>query len=926
MKYLLSTLCLTIVLSATVYSQKRSLQISDFANWKRIESRKISNDGNFVAYEIKKQKGDGVLLIYNAVTQKTDSIQHGYQPEFSAASDFVAFRIRLPEDSLRKLKVAKTKKENMPKEKLGIFNLKKAELSTFADVKSFDLPSENSNFISFLAKRELPKVDTTATDSTKTAKDKKKTKKDIYDLTVLNPVSGTKHIFNAIDTFSISAKSGKIAFLSQLNDSNKMKALVVFDTETAKTDTLLKDSLHLRKITFDEKGLQIAWLASGDTAKNKNFALYYSPLKKIKVTRIADTTTVGLKQNMSPSENGNIYFSPDGSKLYFGVAQKVINEPKDSLLDDEKPRLDLWSHTDMLIQPRQLKEVNRMKKQTFMAVYRTDDKKLFQIADSTYEQTQLHARNNGDIALVSDRKPYLRQSTWSTVSPSDYAVIDLKKGKTLFGLKEKSDVQLSASGKYLIWYDHAEKQYFVADIKTQKTHPVTQQLRVSITDELHDTPNLPDTYGIAGWTEDDKYVLVYDRFDIWKIDPKGKENAQNITNGRETKKRFRYISVDPEQYFINLNKKLLLSSTNEDNWAEGFFSLLPGSVKPEKILEVNESLINPAKARNAEKYLWSSQTVKDYPEIRYSTEDFTDSKVISETNSQQKDFVWSTVESVEWVSFAGDTLRGLLYKPEDFDPSQKYPMMVYFYERSSETIHRYNLPQPSRSIISIPFYNSNGYLVFVPDIVYRDGYPGQSAYDAIVSGVQKLSNTRPYINSRKIGLQGQSWGGYQIAYLVTQTNIFAAAMAGAPVSNMTSAYGGIRWGTGMSRMFQYEETQSRIGGTLWDKPMHYIENSPVFMAPKVQTPLLMMHNDNDGAVPWYQGIEYFMALYRLGKPVWMLNYNGMEHNIESQYWANRVDLSRRMFGFFNHYLKDMPAPEWMQKGIPAIDKGKKTGY
>ena len=208
---------------------------------------------------------------------------------------------------------------------------------------------------------------------------------------MLNPVSGTKHIFNAVDTFSISAKSGKIAFLSQLNDSNKMKALVVFDTETAKTDTLLKDSLHLRKITFDEKGLQIAWLASGDTAKNKNFALYYSPLKKIKVTRIADTTTVGLKQNMSPSENGNIYFSPDGSKLYFGVAQKVINEPKDSLLDDEKPRLDLWSHTDMLIQPRQLKEVNRMKKQTFLAVYRTDDKKLFQIADSTYEQTQLHA-------------------------------------------------------------------------------------------------------------------------------------------------------------------------------------------------------------------------------------------------------------------------------------------------------------------------------------------------------------------------------------------------------------------------------------------------------------------------------------------------------------------------------------------------------
>ena len=253
-------------------------------------------------------------------------------------------------------------------------------------------------------------------------------------------------------------------------------------------------------------------------------------------------------------------------------------------------------------------------------------------------------------------------------------------------------------------------------------------------------------------------------------------------------------------------------------------------------------------------------------------------------------------------------------------------MMVYFYERSSTNSHRYNFPRPSHSTINIPFYVSNEYLVFVPDIVYKTGYPGQSAYDAIISGIQQLTNQNDYIDATKIGVQGQSWGGYQIAYLVTQTNIFAAAMAGAPVSNMTSAYGGIRWGTGMSRMFQYEETQSRIGGTLWDKPLLYLENSPVFMAPRVKTPLLIMSNDNDGSVPWYQGIEYFMALYRLQKPVWLLNYNGMEHNIETKYWANRIDLSKRMFGFFNYYLKGEKAPEWMIKGIPAIEKGKNLAY
>ena len=300
--------------------------------------------------------------------------------------------------------------------------------------------------------------------------------------------------------------------------------------------------------------------------------------------------------------------------------------------------------------------------------------------------------------------------------------------------------------------------------------------------------------------------------------------------------------------------------------------------------------------------------------------------MISTTNPKQQNFNWLTVERVRWTSFAGDTLSGLLYKPENFDASRKYPLMVYFYERNSENIHRHAIPSPSRSIISIPHYCSNEYLVFVPDIVYKTGYPGQGAYDAIVSGVYHLINTNKSVDAKRMALQGQSWGGYQIAYLITQTNLFAAAMAGAPVSNMTSAYGGIRWGTGNSRMFQYEKTQSRIGGTLWEKPMHFIENSPLFMAPKVNTPLLIMANDNDGSVPWYQGIEFFMALYRLNKPVWMLNYNGMDHNLEEKYWANRMDLTVRMMSFFDHYLKNKPAPEWMVKGIPAVDKGRKLGY
>lgn len=922
---------LNLLTLLSVQSQKKSITIADFANWNRIESRHISHNGQFVAYEIKKQKGDGMLIVYNAMSKTNDTISHAYAPQFSVNSDFIAYKIRVPEDSLRKLKLAKTKKEDMPKERLGILNLKNREKSTFPTMKGFQMPADKGNYIAFLLQNTAIKNDTASADSTTIKKAKKSSKpgskKEIYDLRILNPVQNIKYTFTGVDTFAIANKGEKIVFSTALNDSSKIKALVAFDFKKAKSDTIVKDSIVFRNITLDDVGMQLAYLASNDTAKAKVYSLYYTNLSQLKINNISNLSSAAWPRKWSVSENGNVFFSEDGLKLFFGTASKPVAEPKDSLLDEDKPKLDLWSHTDMLIQPRQLKELARKKKQSYLSMYRIKENECFQLADSTFETIVLTNKNNGEIALGMDKKPYLRSSTWSSLDLADYNVIDLKNGKKITTIKGQDNLSLSATGKYTIWYNSKDNVYYSMDNKTLKTNAITKGLNVSFVDEQHDTPNQPSTYGIAGWTENDEFVLIYDRFDIWKIDPSGKISAINLTNGRKNHKRFRYESTDNEITYIPLKKDILLTVFNEKTNAEGYCSMqisIPTTLKT--LIEGDFMLSGTIKSKNSNQLIWSAQTVKDFPEIKYSDLSFATNETISATNPHQKDFIWSTVEMVEWKSFAGDTLRGLLYKPDNFDLTKKYPMMVYFYERSSETSNRYNYPQPSRSIISIPFYNSNEYLVFVPDIVYKTGYPGQSAYNSIVSGVQQLLNTRQYINEKSIGLQGQSWGGYQIAYLITQTNMFAAAMAGAPVSNMTSAYGGIRWGTGMSRMFQYEETQSRIGGTLWEKPLLFLENSPVFMAPKVETPLLIMANDNDGAVPWYQGIEYFMALYRLGKPVWLINYNGMDHNIEAKYWANRIDLSTRMFGFFNYYLKGQPAPEWIIKGIPAIEKSKNLAY
>lgn len=403
--------------------------------------------------------------------------------------------------------------------------------------------------------------------------------------------------------------------------------------------------------------------------------------------------------------------------------------------------------------------------------------------------------------------------------------------------------------------------------------------------------------------------------------------------GRARSIRFRLVQLDDEARAIDPDQDIFLSALNETSKASGYFVLrtktqdeesseekYPSNL--EQLIMLDESVNGIAKARNTDDVVFRRQTFRQYPDIWASTTAFKTIHRISDINPHQEEYAWGDVELIQWEATDGQRLDGLLYKPDDFDPAKKYPLLVYFYERRSDNLHSHYAPAAGRSIINFSFYVSRGYVLFVPDIPYQTGIPGQSAFNSVVSGTQSLIG-KGFIDKKRIGIQGHSWGGYQVAYLVTKTDMFACAEAGAPVSNMTSAYGGIRWGTGLSRMFQYERTQSRIGDTLWNARDQYIENSPLFSADKINTPLLILHNDEDGTVPWYQGIELFVALRRLEKPAWLLNYNGDPHWVMGD--ENRRDFAIRMQQFFDHYLKDAPEPEWMAVGVPAVEKGENFG-
>ncbi len=314
--------------------------------------------------------------------------------------------------------------------------------------------------------------------------------------------------------------------------------------------------------------------------------------------------------------------------------------------------------------------------------------------------------------------------------------------------------------------------------------------------------------------------------------------------------------------------------------------------------------------------LLTEQTFNEFPDLVTSDGTFKELRKVSNANPQKAQLLWGTSELIHFKNADGVALSGSLYKPENFDPNKKYPMMVYIYEKLTQNVNHFVNPAPGTSI-NVSYYVSNGYLVLEPDIVYVTGYPGQSALKCVLPAIQSVVD-RGFVDEKAIGIQGHSWGGYQIAYMVTQTNRFRAVAAGAPVVDMISAYDGIRWGTGITRQFQYERTQSRIGGSIWQYPTRFIENSPIFWADRVQTPVMILQNDGDTAVPWYQGLEFFLALRRLGKEVYLFNYNGQPHGLSDR--ADQKDYTIRLQQYFDHYLKGAPAPDWMEKGVPYLER------
>ena len=896
LKYLAFVACLGSLSPAFAQNASKSLTVDDLVTWQRITDREISDNGKWVACKMEPWEGDATVYLYAAQGQETATFSPADKFAFSASSGYLVVTQTPGKSTVDSLKVLKTKEDKMPMNTLVIYSVA-GKKETIDSLKTFKLADE-ADWIAYQRGRKDSTLYVRSLDGSKTFQ------------------------FPTVTDFQFAKKSGMLYYTSAAEGE---AGIFTLNPEKGSPALIKEGKGVFKQTTFDEKGERLAFLYCADKdSPYKALSLWLSE-HNAPAKEIATRGNKAFPAEWVINENGMLQFSKSASRLFFGTSPEPRQKDTTQLAEN-RPNVQVWSWDEPVQYTVQNYNKEKDLKKSYQAVYNLGNGSIFQLANEELPNIQLGNEGDAALALLSTSRPYSLSSMWEARTRSDYYTVSLDNGeRKQIAQADYGRFRLSPQGKYAYWYGETDSCWYTIALAEGKRYRLTTPESFPAWDEENDVPNHPYAHGAAGWTANDQNLLIYDRYDIWKFDPTAATSPINLTvNGRKEKLSYRLEQLDKEARFIDLGKPQLLKGFNETTKGYGFYNArLSAPAAPKTLLAGNYMLRSINKAKNTDDVIYTMETFQQYPDIHYSTLAFKKSVQLTHGDKQQEGFIWGTAELVSWISLDGRPLEGVVYKPANFDPNKKYPMMVNFYERNSETLYNYRMPEPHRSTIDYHLYNSNEYVIFNPDIRYVDGYPGESCYNCLMPGITMMI-AKGYINEKGIGAQGHSWGGYQVAYLATRTNLFSAIESGAPVVNMFSAYGGIRWGSGMARSFQYEHTQSRLGATPWSSPLRYLENSPLFTMDKVQTPILIMHNDADGHVPWYQGIEYFVAMKRLGKPCWLLNYTGEPH--WPMHMANRIDFQRRMFQFFNHYLKNQKMPKWMSEGVPAVEQPFELGY
>lgn len=953
------------VLAQSGFAQVNTKPITwkDVPAWKSIPpaSVTLSPDGQWVAYVLQPVDGDGEMILQKVRSSEKKTYPIGNTSgmpvmAFSEDGKWFAFK-EYPKHSERKAS-AKTPGKQLF-EKLILVELASGKKTEYEKVNAFAFNGETSSHLALHLAKERS--------GTPKPEDPKGN-----DLLLVELASGKSQNIGNVSEFAFNKKGSHLAYTIDAA-GQAGNGIHLYTVSTNQTRIIDSDKARYQSLNWTEEGNGFAVLKMTKDKKFKQEKGAVIGVKNPNTPQVViynpEKDSIQFPKNMTISPNRKPMWTEDLTRLLFGIhalepakkeekkeeaasdkesdteklariksdtsiksiadLQKAIErlsskKPNDTKGDTTKPDMTIWHWKDSRLQSRQQRTEQQDKNFSYWGMYVVNTEKFIQLNEGTLKDLTPMPKHR--YALIQDNSAYEWNNALDGQNYTDVYVADLQNGtrkkvfEKLYLPSFWSAPRPSPDGtKFLYGKDG---HYHVYDIATGTSTNITEKVKTSFINTEDDHNVEKPLTPVVGWSLDSRYVLLRDLWDVWQVPVNTKEPAINLTiNGRKEKIRYqnRFV-LDPDEKGIDLKKTQYFRIYGEWNKKSGIVRLDPGKTgltPGVKVLLWEDSNISRlAKAKKADVFIFSREKFTEPTEFFVADALLKSESQVTQNTPDAAKYQWSAgVRLVDYISDKGDTLQGALFLPAGYEAGKKYPTIVYYYEKLSQTLHNYTSPGFSGTGWNPTVYTSNGYAVFVPDIVYKINDPGMSAVWCVIPGVKAALKTG-VIDENRMGIHGHSWGGYQTCFLITQTNMFKAAAAGAPLTNMVSMYDLIYWNTGGGNMAIFEASQGRLTSGPWDNWDAYLRNSPVYHVKNVETPLLMLHNDKDGAVDFTQGIEFYNALRRLKKPVIMMQYKGENHGLAKL--ENRKDYAVRMMEFFDHYLKDAPAPDWLKEGVAHL--------
>ena len=955
------------------------LDYKAYDGWNAIRTPKLSDDGKLLAYALTPEDGDPTLVVRDLDDGTERREPRGSAPAFVDGGRFVVYTHVAAKKDVDAAKKAKKPEAEQPKNGVGILDVRSGAAEVVDDVKTIAVAKDGGPAIAYLAEpspspsgspaasaapatppahpsapargEPSPQVRASITpapsvlasaaataapspSASPSPAPKADKKKDTgAPLTIRDLARGTRVVAADATAVVVSDDDSVIAYATETKDGAG-DAVHVYDVAHGTSTAVATGAGRYRDLALARDGSSLAYLSDAQTYASDvpHDALYVVDLRAARpaARKAVDAGTAGLPRAATPSANGTTSFSKDGRRVFFGTAAEPTPRPSGT---PEPMQVSQWSWNDDVLQSQQKKDAEQDRKRTYLAVYDLANGRFAQLASPSMRSVTVN--DNPNVALGEDDRAYRRAGSWLGEDYRDLYAVSLAGGaRRRIATRAAEAERLSPDGAHVVVWDERARHWVAIRTRDGRRVVLAPHANVAFYDVEDDHPEPPQPEGFGGWLAGGRGVLLYDRYDVWRADPESGA-ATNLTRGEGARSKTVYsaVSTDPDATSFALDKPILLTLIDTRTYASGYASVAPGGGVPATLFKRDEIVygtrpvfeeplhdqsLPPLAAKHGDRYVFSRQTFREYPDLWASDTAFRGLRRVTDANPQRARYRWGSERLLSYTAKDGTPLRAVMLVPHGAKPDRRAPMLVYFYERWSDLYHAFYSPAPGTSP-NFSRYVSNGYVVLLPDVKYRIGHPGESALRCIMPAVDAALRTG-YVNPSRIGMAGHSWAAYQINYLITKTHRFRAVEAGAAVDDMISAYGGIRLESGVVRESQYEHTQSRIGATPWDRPDLYLENSGLFGIRDVTTPYLTIHNDADGAVPQFQGIEYVTAMRRLGKTAYLFSFDGEDHNLkgreQQKWWTVHLD------EWFDYWLKGAPRPAWMN-GVPYLHRGER---